>query len=61
MVKVTYECDTTGQKLTVMYKDGPEPNTMAMSVQFEPELRDGVKDPYGVLGALYQALIEKGG
>lgn len=55
MVKVTYECEETGQKMIVTLDNGEETGTMQMDIIFEPEISDDTLDPFGVMGKLYDA------
>ena len=51
MVKITYECDETEQKMTITLDENLDGNTN-VSIKFDPEIDDGCKDPYGMMGKL---------
>ena len=60
-VKVTYECEETGQKMVATFREGLVPDSMAMEIKFEPDVREGVQDPFGVMGRIYKALTAEEG
>jgi len=56
MIKVTYENTDNGQKCFFNLSPAGKYD-VNINVEFEPELKDGVKDPYGIMDKLFKTFI----
>ncbi len=52
MVKITYDCDETGQTMTGIFRDGDKEGTYEATFEWEPAISDETEDPYGILSRL---------
>ena len=55
MIKVTYECSETKQKMEATISAVSE-HSVEMEINFSPEISDETADPYGIMGRIFSAL-----
>jgi hypothetical protein len=60
MIKIKYECDETGQEMeiTIALPDEPK-GSCEVKVNFEPVLKEGTEDPYGIANKIFDACTGK--